>query len=79
MDEIFHELTTDLTQERRWPIEEHDPNEMLGNLLDNAGRWSEPCVELSLLETREQTQLVVNDDGLEANVVFPLLATPFAQ
>lgn len=57
------ELSTDLTQERRWPIEEHDLNEILGNLLDNAGKWSDRCVELCLSETRETMQIVVNDDG----------------
>ncbi|MEX0731216.1 MAG: sensor histidine kinase [Aquisalimonadaceae bacterium] len=57
------ELSTDLTQERRWPIEEHDLNEILGNLLDNAGKWSSRCVELSLAESREQMQIVVSDDG----------------
>lgn len=57
------ELSTDLPQERRWPIEEHDLNEIMGNLLDNAGKWSTRCVELSLVENREHMQIVVNDDG----------------
>lgn len=57
------ELATELTEERRWPIEEHDLNEILGNLLDNAGKWSTHCVELSLKENRERMQIVVNDDG----------------
>lgn len=57
------ELSTDLTQEHRWPIEEHDLNEILGNLLDNAGKWSSRCVELYLAEHTEQMQIIVNDDG----------------
>ncbi|GGY60394.1 ATP-binding protein [Marinobacter zhanjiangensis] len=57
------EMATELTQERRWPIEEHDLSEILGNLLDNAGKWSSRCVELSLVETREYMQIIVSDDG----------------
>ncbi|MWJ28683.1 GHKL domain-containing protein [Halomonas sp. ZH2S] len=57
------ELSTELTDEHRWPIEEHDLNEILGNLLDNAGKWSSRCIELSLKEDRKQMQIVVNDDG----------------
>lgn len=57
------ELSTELPQERRWPIEEHDFNEILGNLLDNAGKWSSHCVELCLAEDRERMHMVVSDDG----------------
>ncbi len=58
------ELSTELTDERRWPIEEHDLNEILGNLLDNAGKWSSRTVELTLVEDREHMLIVVGDDGL---------------
>lgn len=57
------ELSTDLAEERRWPIEEHDLNEILGNLLDNAGKWSSQCVELSLRENGGRIQITVTDDG----------------
>ncbi|AOY88195.1 histidine kinase [Marinobacter salinus] len=57
------ELSTELTEERRWPIEEHDLNEILGNLLDNAGKWSSRCVELSLKESCEHMEIIVCDDG----------------
>lgn len=57
------ELSTELTEERRWPIEEHDLNEILGNLLDNAGKWSSQCVELSLTESREKMLITIGDDG----------------
>lgn len=57
------ELSTELAQERRWPVEEHDLNEILGNLLDNAGKWSTRCVELTLTESGDQMRLVVSDDG----------------
>jgi signal transduction histidine kinase len=66
------ELSTSLTEEFRWPIEEHDLNEILGNLLDNAGKWSAECVELSLEQRSGLALIVVTDDGsgvLEDNQV----------
>ncbi len=61
-DKTF-ELSTGVSEERRWPVEEHDLNEILGNLLDNAGKWSRRCIELSLRETRGQMRIVISDDG----------------
>lgn len=58
------ELSTSLTEESRWPIEEHDLNEILGNLLDNAGKWATECVELSLEQHNCLAQIIVTDDGL---------------
>ena len=57
------ELSTELTDEHRWPIEEQDLNEILGNLLDNGGKWSSSCVELSLTEDRNGLLIAVSDDG----------------
>ena len=57
------ELSTSLTDETRWPIEEQDLNEILGNLLDNAGKWSAECVELSLEQHNGVVQIMVTDDG----------------
>lgn len=57
------EMSTVLTEERRWPIEEHDLNEVLGNLLDNAGKWSTRFVELSLEEDGHGFTITVVDDG----------------
>lgn len=57
------ELSTSLTEEARWPIEEHDLNEILGNLLDNAGKWSSRCVELALEQDQNLARIVVTDDG----------------
>ncbi|NWN92171.1 sensor histidine kinase [Marinobacter adhaerens] len=57
------ELQTDLTDDSRWPIEEHDLSEVLGNLLDNAGKWSNSCVELSLAHDDRFVQITVSDDG----------------
>lgn len=57
------ELSASLTDESRWPIEEHDLNEILGNLLDNAGKWSAECIELSLEQDNGLAQIIVTDDG----------------
>lgn len=57
------ELTTDMTEEHRWPVEEHDLSEILGNLLDNAGKWSSTFVDLSLREDNKKMLIVVADDG----------------
>jgi signal transduction histidine kinase len=57
------ELSASLTEEFCWPIEEHDLNEILGNLLDNAGKWSAQCVELSLKQRNGLALIVVTDDG----------------
>lgn len=57
------ELSTSLIDESFWPVEEHDLNEILGNLLDNAGKWSAECVELSLEQHNDSIHITVTDDG----------------
>ncbi len=57
------ELSTELMEETHWPIEQHDLNEILGNLLDNAGKWSTACVVLSLKADQEKMTITVDDDG----------------
>lgn len=57
------EMATSLTEERRWPVEEHDLNEIMGNLLDNAGKWSAHLVEITLAESSTGLRIVVEDDG----------------
>lgn len=57
------ELETTLNPDHRWPIEEHDLSEVLGNLLDNAGKWAENTITLRLEENREQLLITVSDDG----------------
>lgn len=61
-DKTF-ELSTVLSEDQRWPIEEHDLNEILGNLLDNAGKWSEREVVVSLENTHNRLKIQVMDDG----------------
>ena len=36
---------------------------LMGNLLDNAGKWSDHCVELSLVQRSGTLQMGVIDDG----------------
>lgn len=57
------ELSTELADDHRWPVEQHDLNEILGDLLDNAGKWSERCVELQLAEQDNGAMITVADDG----------------
>ncbi|WP_298449295.1 sensor histidine kinase [uncultured Marinobacter sp.] len=57
------ELSTSLTDESRWPIEEQDLNEIMGNLLDNAGKWSTSFVELFLTQSNGVARMSVSDDG----------------
>ena len=57
------DLETDLAEDRRWPVEEQDFNELLGNLLDNAGKWAESRVTLVLAETPQWLEVRVEDDG----------------
>jgi signal transduction histidine kinase len=57
------ELSTDLDETHRWPVEEHDLNELMGNLLDNAGKWAKHHAELTLWETDTGYCLQVADDG----------------
>lgn len=62
------ELSSTLPEDSRWPIEEHDLNEILGNLLDNAGKWSSQYVELLLEQSKGITRIIVTDDGAGVEV-----------
>lgn len=57
------ELETELDPEQRWPIEEDDFNELIGNLADNAGKWSHRQVSVCLAKTDETITIKVSDDG----------------
>lgn len=61
------ELSTVLAEETRWPIEEYDLNEIMGNLLDNAGKWSANYVELCLEQDKGVAIISVSDDGYGVN------------
>lgn len=57
------ELESTLGPDTRWPIEEHDLNEILGNLLDNAGKWAARSSVLTLEDSGNQLMITVEDDG----------------
>ncbi|WP_344809260.1 sensor histidine kinase [Allohahella marinimesophila] len=57
------ELASSLPDESRWLVEEHDLNEIMGNLIDNAGKWSTQWVELSLEQGGGVMRIRVTDDG----------------
>lgn len=57
------ELESTLGPDTRWPIEEHDLNEILGNLLDNAGKWAARSSVLTLKDSGDQLMITVEDDG----------------
>ncbi len=41
----------------------HDLTEMIGNLIDNAGKWSREHVVVSLMDCADSVKIVVEDDG----------------
>ncbi|WP_416395273.1 sensor histidine kinase [Allohahella sp. A8] len=57
------ELESGFGPSDRWPIEEQDFNELLGNLVDNAGKWASSVVVVTLKGSRRQFCIQVEDDG----------------
>ena len=47
--------------------EEHDLQEIVGNLLDNACKWAKTKVDISAASYKDGLQIVVEDDGLGVN------------
>ncbi|MGP4844133.1 sensor histidine kinase [Marinobacter sp. 1Y8] len=64
---INFELNTNLSTEFSWPVEEHDLNEMLGNLLDNAGKWAATNVGVVIAQSSQALVIIVKDDGSGVN------------
>ena len=60
---IEFELDSSLAESARWPVEEQDFSELLGNLADNAGKWARSRVRVRLSEQADQRILEVHDDG----------------
>ncbi|ROU00466.1 GHKL domain-containing protein [Marinobacter sp. R17] len=60
---LSFELRTELNEDFTWPVEENDLNEIMGNLVDNAGKWAKSCVDLSIIRSSESLQITVRDDG----------------
>ncbi|MEX0604909.1 MAG: sensor histidine kinase [Marinobacter sp.] len=63
------ELDTKLDSEQTWGIEEQDLGEILGNLLDNAGKWArfQALLNLAIVPgaggTSDALRIQVSDDG----------------
>ncbi len=47
--------------------EEHDLQEIVGNILDNACKWAKTRVDISIASYEDGLQIVVEDDGLGIN------------
>ena len=57
------ELNTIVDEDHRWPIEEQDFNEIIGNLIDNAGKWAKHSVTVNISENNAYYRVLVEDDG----------------
>jgi signal transduction histidine kinase len=57
------EIEGNINENTRWPIEEHDFNELVGNLADNAGKWAHHRITVQLQESDSDFRLIVSDDG----------------
>jgi signal transduction histidine kinase len=57
------ELNTIIDEDHHWPIEEQDFNEIIGNLIDNAGKWANHAVTVSISENNSYYIMLVEDDG----------------
>lgn len=57
------EMDISVETDSYWPVEEQDMNELLGNLLDNAGKWAKSRILLKLATTPENLEIHIQDDG----------------
>lgn len=57
------ELNTIIDEDHRWPIEEQDFNEIIGNLIDNAGKWAKHSVTVNISENNAHYRMLIEDDG----------------
>ncbi|WP_373973755.1 ATP-binding protein [Chitinibacter sp. SCUT-21] len=47
----------------QWPIDEGDAFEIIGNVLDNAGKWARSRVALQMRVADGQLNIIIDDDG----------------
>ncbi|MFT4608566.1 MAG: two-component system sensor histidine kinase PhoQ [Chitinophagales bacterium] len=57
------ELDTIIDEDHHWPIEEQDFNEIIGNLIDNSGKWAKHLVTVYISENNTYCRILVEDDG----------------
>lgn len=56
-------FVTDIEASARFPGNQADFNELLGNLLDNASKWCTRSIEINIRTLPEKLQIRVTDDG----------------
>ena len=61
-DTVFR-LHTNLPENFSWPMERQDLSELLGNLLENGGKWCQTTVDVSIARTSSGLSIEVADDG----------------
>jgi signal transduction histidine kinase len=59
----WFELTQAIDQRDQVPIDAHDFSEMLGIVLDNAGKWATKEIRCHIIATAESLTLTIDDDG----------------
>ena len=61
-DTVFR-LHTNLPENFSWPMERQDLSELLGNLLENGGKWCQTTVDVTIARTSSGLSIEVADDG----------------
>ena len=61
-DTVFR-LHTTLPENFSWPMERQDLSELLGNLLENGGKWCQTTVDVTIVRTSSGLSIEVTDDG----------------
>ncbi|MGS2745121.1 ATP-binding protein [Halomonas sp. LS-001] len=62
--ERMFQLTLSASEKDQVPIEAHDFSEILGIVLDNAGKWASRCVNCDITVSATTLMLTIDDDGL---------------
>lgn len=57
------EVRINIADEISIKIDQGDLYELLGNLLENAFKWSESKIYISAEQSKQQTQIIIEDDG----------------
>ena len=67
MKKIYHNKSIDfavnISEDLQFKIDEGDFMELIGNLLDNASKWCQSKVRLSIINSQQQLSIQVSDDG----------------
>ena len=67
MKKIYHtksiNFTVNIAEDLQFKIDEGDFMELLGNLLDNASKWCQSQVSLSISNSQQQLSIQISDNG----------------